>query len=240
MGPCPLHGWETVHNDRIWSIEAPGTSAKILTQWWFGAESALAVRPPSFPWIEGWKSTCDTLEAVVLPWAQQLFIDANWTVHKAKITQDPFCRLHLAGGMAALLGRPQSGYTMWSILEVRACVKLYKILEVLKQSLRREWDRYSPTDLRPIADNFKSRLELCIQNFIWSDYHKRKYKYCSRSDKESFPQIFCNEKALPKMGEQLVSFGTKSNLYDCFFGILLQPNNIFTPDKRYVTITLCM
>ena len=40
-------------------------------------------------------------------------------------------------------------------------------LKSLKQSLRREWNRLSPDDLRPIAKNFKSRLGLCIAAKGW-------------------------------------------------------------------------
>ncbi|UYV79497.1 hypothetical protein LAZ67_17002901 [Cordylochernes scorpioides] len=53
-------------------------------------------------------------------------------------------------------------YSVWSILQSRTCVTRHKSLKLLKRSLRREWDRLSPENLRPIAENFKSRLDLCI------------------------------------------------------------------------------
>ncbi|KAM8703302.1 hypothetical protein ACLKA7_007997 [Drosophila subpalustris] len=48
------------------------------------------------------------------------------------------------------------------ILEPRAYAKPHKIVEAPQLSLHLEWDRLPPEDLRPIAKNFKSRLDLCI------------------------------------------------------------------------------
>ncbi|CAJ0934632.1 unnamed protein product, partial [Mesorhabditis belari] len=48
------------------------------------------------------------------------------------------------------------------LIEARPCAKPHKNLEALKRSLTREWDRITPAELRPIAENFIKRLRLCI------------------------------------------------------------------------------
>jgi inhibitor of nuclear factor kappa-B kinase subunit alpha len=171
-------------NDRIWSPEAPGTSAIVqhrqnpqsVMVW--GGICANGKTPLVFV-AQGVKINQevyrrDILQAVVLPWAQQHFGNVDWVfqqdsapAHRAKATQD-WCKTHFPDFIASAEWPPYSpdlnpmDYSVWSILEARACAKPHKSLESLKQSLRREWDRLSPEDLRPIANNFKSRLDLCI------------------------------------------------------------------------------
>lgn len=171
-------------NDRIWSAEAPGTSAIIehrqnpasVMVW--GGICASGKTPLVFV-EQGVKINQevyrrDILESVVLPWAQQHFGNANWTfqqdsapAHRAKTTQN-WCKAHFPDFITSTEWPPYSpdlnpmDYSVWSILEARACATRHKTLESLKRSLLREWDRLSPEDLRPIAENFKSRLALCI------------------------------------------------------------------------------
>ncbi|KAM8719039.1 hypothetical protein ACLKA7_011702 [Drosophila subpalustris] len=111
---------------------------------------------------------------MAIPWAQQHFGDADWTfqqdsapAHKAKMMQD-WCKTLFPDFISSVEWPPYSpdlnpmDYSVWSILEARSYAKPHKSLEALKQSLLLEWDRLSPEDLRPIDNNFKLRLDLCI------------------------------------------------------------------------------
>ena len=167
-------------NDRSWSAEAPGTSAIVehrqnpeSVMVWGGicasGKTTLVLVDQGVK-INQEVYRRNILETVVLPWAQQHFGDVNWTfqqdsasAHKAKTTQY-WCRTHFPDFIASSEWPPYSpdlnpmNYGVWSILEARACATPHLSLESLKQSLRQEWDRLSPEDLRPIAENFKTRL----------------------------------------------------------------------------------
>ncbi|GFS98583.1 uncharacterized protein TNCV_2987151 [Trichonephila clavipes] len=53
-------------------------------------------------------------------------------------------------------------YSVWSILESRACTKSHKTLDSVKQSLLREWGILKVKDLRFVVENFCKRLSICI------------------------------------------------------------------------------
>ena len=171
-------------NDRIWSPQLPSTSAIVehrqnpqsVMVW--GGICATGKTPLVFV-DQGVKINQevyrrDILEAVVLPWSQQHFGNISWTfqqdsapAHRAKKTQE-WCRTHFPDFITSQEWPPYSpdlnpmDYSVWSILEARACTQRHKSLDALKQSLLREWDRLSPEELRPIAENFNKRLGLCI------------------------------------------------------------------------------
>lgn len=116
----------------------------------------------------------DILQGVVLPWAQHHFGDSQWTfqqdsapAHKAKLTQE-WCRANYPDFITSEEWPPYSpdlnpmDYSVWSILEAKACAKPHKSLEALKRSLLREWDLLTVEELRKIAQNFIKRLRLCV------------------------------------------------------------------------------
>jgi hypothetical protein len=88
-------------------------------------------------------------------------------VHKAKTTQE-WCRAHFPDFISPAEWPPYSpdlksmDYSIWSILEARACAKPHKSLESLKQSLLQEWDWMSAEEVRRVAENVRRRLKLSI------------------------------------------------------------------------------
>ncbi len=116
------------------------------------------------------------LEGALLPWAKQHFGNRPWTLqqdsapsHKAKMTQT-WCRENLPGFIDAELWPPNSpdlnplDYSVWSILEAKACAKPHKSLESLKRSLIVAWDEISEDTLRIICKKFPERLRAVIKN----------------------------------------------------------------------------
>uniref|UniRef100_A0A1I7RU52 DDE_3 domain-containing protein n=1 Tax=Bursaphelenchus xylophilus TaxID=6326 RepID=A0A1I7RU52_BURXY len=171
-------------NDRFWSTEHPGPSAiverrqKPLSVMVWGGICASGKTPLIF--VEervkvNKEVYCrDILESVVLPWSKKHFGKQKWVfqqdsapAHKAKSTQD-WCRSHFPDFITTADWPPYSpdlnpmDYSVWSLMEARACRKPHKTLESLKQSLQREWEKLSKEELRRIAKNFTSRLGLCI------------------------------------------------------------------------------
>lgn len=171
-------------NDRSWCREAPGTSAiverrqnpKSVMVW---AGICASGKTPLIFVDEGVKINQevyrrDILEARLLPWANAHFGQQHWTfqqdsapAHKAKTTQE-WCRVHFPDFISSQEWPPYSpdlnpmDYSLWSILEAKACARPHKSLEALKDSLRREWNQISLEVLCGAVENFRKRLKLCI------------------------------------------------------------------------------
>ncbi|GFX58626.1 uncharacterized protein TNCV_418051 [Trichonephila clavipes] len=157
-------------NDRIWSVDAPSPSVivehlqypKSVIVWGgIGASGKT-----HFDFVEeGVKINQkvyqrDISEAVVLPSAQQHLGNANWTfqqdsapARKAKNTQER-CKVNFPD-ISSEKWPPYTpdlnsmDYSVWSVLESRACTKPHKTLKFL---LLQEWDRLKVKDLIPIFD----------------------------------------------------------------------------------------
>lgn len=116
----------------------------------------------------------DILEAVVLPWSQQHFGNQPWIFqqdsapsHRARSVQQ-WCRDNFPGFISSKEWPPYSpdlnpmDYSLWSILESRACASKHKNIDALKATLTKEWEKITLEELRHIVDNFTKRLRLCI------------------------------------------------------------------------------
>uniref|UniRef100_A0A914DZ64 Uncharacterized protein n=1 Tax=Acrobeloides nanus TaxID=290746 RepID=A0A914DZ64_9BILA len=53
-------------------------------------------------------------------------------------------------------------YSIWSILEEKACQKSHPNVESLKRALKKAWKEISLETLEKIADNFPKRLKACV------------------------------------------------------------------------------
>ncbi|CAD5227603.1 unnamed protein product [Bursaphelenchus xylophilus] len=116
----------------------------------------------------------DILEKVVLPWSAEHFGQRRWTfqqdsapAHSSKSTQD-WIRAHFPDFIPSKEWPPYSpdlnplDYSIWSILEARACSKPHDNIESLKASLIKEWKRLTAEEVRAAALNFTERLKLCV------------------------------------------------------------------------------
>ena len=54
-------------------------------------------------------------------------------------------------------------YSMWSILEEKACAKPHTNVESLKRALVKAWDEISVEILKKIVDDFPKRLKACVE-----------------------------------------------------------------------------
>jgi hypothetical protein len=55
------------------------------------------------------------------------------------------------------------GYSIWSILEAKACAKPHKTIESLKRALIKAWNEITLEQLASIIDNFPKRLKACVE-----------------------------------------------------------------------------
>ena len=53
-------------------------------------------------------------------------------------------------------------YSVWSILEEKACAKPHPNVESLKRALKKAWNEITLETLIKIVDNFPKRLKTCI------------------------------------------------------------------------------
>ena len=116
------------------------------------------------------------LQGVLKPWTKRHFKQRSWIfqqdsapAHKAKETQE-WCEANFPGFISSKEWPPFSpdlnpmDYSLWSILEARACAIPHKNLASLKRALTREWNKISVDEVRTIVENFPKRLRLCINS----------------------------------------------------------------------------
>lgn len=172
-------------NDRIWASESP-LSDKIVAHSqhpqsimvWAGicasGKTPLVFVDPGVKINKNYYLQ-EILQGALEPWARAHFGNRDWIfqqdsapAHKAREVQG-WCQAHLPGFISAQEWPPYSpdlnpmDYSVWAILEARACAKSHKNLESLRQSLLREWAKIPVQELRRICENFSKRLRLCIK-----------------------------------------------------------------------------
>ncbi|VDL72812.1 unnamed protein product [Nippostrongylus brasiliensis] len=54
-------------------------------------------------------------------------------------------------------------YTVWSVLEAKACRKPHRSVDLLKKTLLKAWEELDLTYLRAAVDDFPMRLKACIE-----------------------------------------------------------------------------
>uniref|UniRef100_A0A914D0C7 DDE-1 domain-containing protein n=1 Tax=Acrobeloides nanus TaxID=290746 RepID=A0A914D0C7_9BILA len=54
-------------------------------------------------------------------------------------------------------------YSIWNILEAKACDTPYKTIESLKRALIKAWNEITLEQLASIIDNFPKRLKACVE-----------------------------------------------------------------------------
>ena len=117
----------------------------------------------------------DILEGALEPWATTHFQGRHWIfqqdsapAHKSKATQ-AWLKAHFPEIISPMEWPASSpdlnpmDFSIWSILESKACVKPHRSLEALRASLVREWYRIPQEVLSAASDCFYKRLSSCIQ-----------------------------------------------------------------------------
>lgn len=180
-----IEAFHNHQNDRIWAKNSP-QSDKIVTHSqhpqsvmvWAGI-CASGKTPLVFvnPGVKINKNYYlqEILEGVLEPWARRHFRNREWIfqqdsapAHKAREVQ-AWCQAHFPDFISSQEWPPYSpdlnpmDYSVWAILEARACAKPHKNLASLKQALLREWAKISVQELRAITENFSKRLRFCIK-----------------------------------------------------------------------------
>ena len=123
------------------------------------------------------------LEEDLIPWANDLFGEEQWCFqqdgapsHKAIETQaflrencPDFISVDTHWRRADGEWPPNSpdlnplDYSIWSILEAKACAKPHKTIESLKRALIKAWNEITLEQLASIIDNFPKRLKACVE-----------------------------------------------------------------------------
>uniref|UniRef100_A0A914E5B1 Transposase n=1 Tax=Acrobeloides nanus TaxID=290746 RepID=A0A914E5B1_9BILA len=125
----------------------------------------------------------DILEEDLILWANDLFGEEQWYFqqngapsHKAIKTQaflrencPDFISIDTHWLRADGEWPPNSldlnplDYSIWSILEAKACAKPHKTIESLKRALIKAWNEITLEQLASIIDNFPKRLKACVE-----------------------------------------------------------------------------
>ena len=171
-------------NDRIWAAEAPLPGKRVVSRVQF-PKSLMVWAGVTFDgktplvFIEkGVKinqtAYQKTLHDKLLPWTRSHFGRRSWTfqqdfapAHRARSTQN-WLRSNVPDFINANQWPPSSpdlnplDFSIWSLLESKACAKPHNSVESLKKALTKAWAEISPTVLEKVVDSFKKRVQQCI------------------------------------------------------------------------------
>lgn len=171
-------------NDGIWAAKSPGQlriverkqKPKSVMVW--AAITSIGKSPLVFI-DQGVKMNQEIyqkkiLESTLLPWATELFPEQKWTFqqdsapsHAATDTQQ-WIRSHTPDFISKEEWPPYSpdlnplDFSVWGILESKACMKPHQSLASLKRSLKKAWADLPLTTVAKITDQFPKRLRSCI------------------------------------------------------------------------------
>ncbi|KAK0417925.1 hypothetical protein QR680_013281 [Steinernema hermaphroditum] len=128
---------------------------------------------------KGAKINADTyreliLEGAVIPWAQENAENIEWSLqqdwapaHGAKKTLQ-WCEANLPSFWSKDVWPSNSpdlnplDFSVWGIMEQKACAVKHKSVGSLKRALEKAWDEISPEMIAAILKNFRKRLDACI------------------------------------------------------------------------------
>lgn len=115
------------------------------------------------------------LERVLQPWAEQHFGKQRWTfqqdsapAHREKLTQEWLEKnvsdfIRWTQWPASSPDLNPLDFSIWDLLEEKACSKTHKSIESLKSALVRAWDKISDDTLSSVVENWRKRLQLCVR-----------------------------------------------------------------------------
>ena len=116
----------------------------------------------------------DLLRRHVVPWLQRAYPDGNYVFqqdgapcHTANSTKQ-FLEENMENYWPPSFWPPYSpdlnpmDYSVWSVLETKACCTTKPNVEALKASIRRQWAALPTSYVRRACASFRRRLELCI------------------------------------------------------------------------------
>uniref|UniRef100_A0A915CWZ0 Transposase n=1 Tax=Ditylenchus dipsaci TaxID=166011 RepID=A0A915CWZ0_9BILA len=171
-------------NDRLWLNETPAAEkrtvghsqhSKQVMVWagiCFGDKLPLVFVDPGLRFNQAFYRQ-RILREVVRPWTQHrrsrfwIFQQDGAPPHTARLTQAWLRRNTRDSSIKIMAPRSPDlnplDYSVWSILEERACREPHQNIESLRQALQFEWNKIQQSTLELIVDDFPRRIEACIR-----------------------------------------------------------------------------
>lgn len=173
-------------NDRIWTFSS-STERRIVTRrqnpqsvmvWAAVTETGRSplLFVPSGVKLNSQRYIADILQGCLLPWAKKHFQGAPWTLqqdsapsHASKITQS-WIQRKIPAFICKEVWPARSpdlnplDFSIWSILETKACSSPHPTVEALKEKLVKEWTAIPQEKIRAACASFSKRLSAVVKN----------------------------------------------------------------------------